>query len=110
MRVWSSAGGEGRRGWWSTFKTSEPSVISIAWSAARSRKVWVVWLVGQVTVSAATRRRVEQADRLDEAVAAEAAVVADRAVDRAGPAVGPAHVDPDPGPERRRGWSWCRRA
>ena len=34
---------------------SEPSVISIAWSAARSWKVWVVWLVGQVTVSSATR-------------------------------------------------------
>ena len=38
-----------------TLKESVPSVISIAWSAARSRKVWVVLLVGQETVSAATR-------------------------------------------------------
>ena len=37
-------------------------MISIAWSAARSRNVWVVRLAGQVTVSAATRCRVEQAD------------------------------------------------
>ncbi len=29
-------------------------MISIAWSAARSRKVWVVRLVGQETVSSVT--------------------------------------------------------
>ena len=63
-------------------------MISIAWSAARSRKVWVVWLVGQETVELGDARRVAQADRLDQAVAAEAGVVADGAIDRARLAVG----------------------
>ena len=67
---------------------SSNSVISMAWSAAMSRKTWVVPLVGQVTVSSVTRRRVAQADRLDQRVAAEAAVVADRPVDRPRAAVG----------------------
>ena len=65
--------GPGTGGRSRTLGALAPSVISIAWSAARSRKVWVVRLVGQVTVSADDGRRVEQADRLDEAVAAEAA-------------------------------------
>ena len=38
-----------------TFGVFDPSVISIVWSAARSRNVWVVRLVGQETVSSATR-------------------------------------------------------
>ena len=75
-------------------------MISIAWSAAMSRKVWVVRLVGQETVRSVDAFRVEQADRLDQAVAAEAGVVADGAVDRPRLAVGGLQVDPDLGPER----------
>ena len=47
--------GGGDAGWCQTLKELEPSVISIIWSAATSRKVWVVLLVGQVTVSSLTR-------------------------------------------------------
>ena len=42
-------------GWRSTLKEVRPSVISMVWSAARSRKVWVVLLVGHETVSLVTR-------------------------------------------------------
>src|SRR5579883_3584613 len=45
--------------------------------------------------------RVFQADRLDEAVAAEAGVVADGAMDRTGPAVAGLQVHTDRGPQRR---------
>ncbi len=46
-------------------------------------------------------RRARQADRLDEAVAAEAGIVADGPVDRPRFAVGRLEVDPDPGADRR---------
>ena len=80
---------------------STPSVISIVRSAARSRKVWVVRLVGQDTSSAATCVALAQADQLDQAVAAEAGVVADRAVDRPRRPIRALRLGLDAGPDRR---------
>src|SRR5262249_37000515 len=46
--------GDGRGFLVTTRYASAPSVISMDWSAARPRKVWVVLLVGQVTVRQST--------------------------------------------------------
>ncbi len=100
--------GDGRGFLVTTVNVSASSMISIAWSAAMFRKVWVVLLVGQVTVKRVDGFRVEQADRLDEGVASETAVVADHPVDRASRAT--RALDVDLGVWRRglTDWSWCR--
>ena len=78
----------------------EPSVISIAWSTARSWNVWVVRLVGQETVSASTRvasSRPMVSTRLLPPKLELLPIV--RWIDRVRPS-GLGEVDADAGPER----------
>ena len=103
------AAGGFKGAWRTALYESVPSVITISWSAGDVREDLGGPAGRPGDSEAGDGRRATQADRLDQRIAPEAAVVADRPVDRPrrpSASFRSAWI----GPRSRIGWSGCRPA